>query len=229
MNRLLKCLSLFLFLDNILMADIIIGSNDWDNIPIPNTWNSQYGNATVNVEGSGGNPGKWLSITFPQISDIPGDHWWDIISTPASSLYPGSWGTNFYINFNFIAKDIEPTYMLLHFADDSTDRIWSYLVYDAETSDINLNSWTNFTASFANWEDWRVWSPDYTPETYLADLASIDWIGIYIYRRGTSQQVYGLDNFELWQGYVIPEPSGFLLAGMAVILCIRAVRKRDKV
>lgn len=42
-----------------------------------------------------------------------------------------------------------------------------------------------FFASFANWENRRVYSPGYTEENYLADLASIDWIGIYIYRYGT--------------------------------------------
>ena len=46
---------------------------------------------------------------------------------------------------------------------------------------------------------------------YLANLSSIDWIGIYIERGGAGDESYGIDDFSL----MVPEPAEILMLAAA--------------
>ena len=202
----------------------IVGIHDWDTGT--HGWSSRDGWVLTNRETAGGNPDGWLSITFTNLSSgAPGPHWFDTVSTSATNLFAGTWSTTNWIEFDFWASNREPREVQVRFSStNDPNRIWRSTVFDTETDSLSLETWTPFTASFSNWEDWRVFSPGYTEANYLADLDQIDWIGVYIYRTTRFDQVYGIDNFAL----MIPEPVEVCMVVAAMISSTMSLRKKRR-
>jgi hypothetical protein len=85
--------------------------------------------------------------------------------------------------------------------------------------DVAYTKATNLYAGTWNedvWVEFDFWAsnvaPGATEAQYLADLASIDWIGVYIYRNTADLQIYGIDDFKL----MIPEPAEYLVLALAL-------------
>ena len=87
-----------------------------------------------------------------------------------------------------------------------------------------IQTWSTQTASFANWQDWQYPGPGATESQYLADLGSIDWIGVYIYRGSGDEQIYGIDNFKL----MVPEPAECFMLAAAVISSGMSLRRKRR-
>jgi hypothetical protein len=85
----------------------------------------------------------------------------------------------------------------------------------AGTSDMVAHS-----APFSNWMDWMF--PGATEDQYLADLSSSDWIGVFTYRTGAAEQIYGIDNFRL----MVPEPAETVVLCVALAVSLVALRRR---
>lgn len=205
-------------------GNVILGQHDWDTDTL-HGWASQDGWTTVAREPTGGvDTTGWMSITFTNDSEDPGPWWYDTISTPKTNLFAGSWTSSQWIEFDFWASNTEPSAIQVQFGDTATNLVWRYDVFNSETDDMALTNWTTYTASFANWEDWKIQSPGYTENNYLANLDSIDWIGVYIYRNTAAEQIYGIDNFML----MIPEPVECLMLAAAAISSAMSLRKKKK-
>lgn len=69
-------------------------------------------------------------------------------------------------------------------------------------------------------QDWMF--PGATEDMFLADLAAIDWIGVYMYRQGSGAQLYGIDNFAL----MVPEPAECAMLAAALVAVGLGVRRR---
>jgi len=201
----------------------IIGSFDWDDGTLQE-WSSDESWVTLSNPGSGGvDDTGYLRIALPDATGfLPPERWFALATAPASSLFAGSWTSDMWIEFDFWAEDVEPEYVQVRFAgDDGTE--WRNTVFDSDTSTMRTQTWTQLTsAQFDSYTDW-----DYgggSQEDFVNDLASIDWIGVYIWRNTSAAQDYGIDNFRL----MVPEPaeSVMLLACTAtVVLSLRRKRR----
>jgi hypothetical protein len=196
----------------------MLGQHDWELGEHP--WTSD-GFASLNREASGGNPGGWLEITMPETGQAPGgDEWFDVISTDASSIFAGGWETRMWVEFDFWADNTAPTAQL-RWQSAENDYIWANTVSSGTAQD----GWQTFSPSFHDWTDWDTLTPmGASEEQYLADLSTIDWIGVYIWRDGADSQVYGLDDFKL----MVPEPQEIIMLVAALMITLVSLRRKGK-
>jgi hypothetical protein len=188
-------------------AGLILGTvNDWDPHPGAGAWSNTYGWAAVDTPTSGGNTGGWLSVTFTNTSPGPDVTWVDIIQTQATNLYAGTFSTSMWFAFDFWASNVIPNGLQVRWQSATNDYIWGNVVsLPSET-----NEWQTLRSStLLNWDDWDI-DGFASEEQFLADLGSIEWIGIFIDRNTALQQIYGVDNVML----MIPEPCEW-----ALLLC----------
>ena len=197
-------------------ADVILGSHDWD--PGPHGWTNEYGWTEVDRPTTGGNTGGWLRITFTNTTADPGDSWSDLVKTDASGLYAGTWESDMWIAFDFWSGDVSANTLQVRWQSSTNSYVWGYVLTPP-----GAGSWSSLTASFGNWDDWDV-DPGGSEDQYLADLTSIDWIGVLVTRSGTDEQVFGLDNFNL----AIPEPEELFLLAAALATTVLSVRRRKR-
>lgn len=194
---------------------VILGQFTWDSGT--QGWTSMHDWANLgNPEGGDG----WLSITFDPtvLPESSQDEWSAVAKVQASDLFSGTWDDRMSIEFDFFSEDTPPTALQVMWKSTESEDLWAAVV----TPSASTGQWTTHGVSFADWTDWMF--PGASEEQYLADLSTIDWIGVYIYRNGADEQTYGLDDFKL----MIPEPSQFVLAGSAVAACLAALRRRRK-
>jgi hypothetical protein len=105
-----------------------------------------------------------------------------------------------FISFDFWAENAIPQNLQFQF-HATNENVWGYNITDRITS---TQTWTTVQVGLG-YEN--AWGPlpgfDDAEEQFLADLAAIDWIGVYIFRDTDEREVYGLDNFRL----PVPEPG----------------------
>jgi len=203
----------------------IIAEHDWDDGP--HGWVSEFGDVTLERETAGGNPDGWLEITFPATSEpeILESEWLEIVRVDADLLFAGNWPTNQgqSISFDFFATNETPHDLQFQFHSTNSN-IWGYNVTSQAT---NSSGWSPVSASLSFAD---AWGPlpgfDDTEEQFLADLAAIDWIGVYIFREEAGEEIYGIDNFRLNVG--VPEPDEFAILGAVFLASALAYRKRRR-
>ncbi len=181
-------------------ASTIVGVIDWD--PPPATaWKADDTDVAVSIDPGDGNP--WLRIDFG--ADDPATV---LVSGSAADLFAGTWRSEYWIEFNFWADTTLPETLQVRWgAGGGSTNIWGHTV----TPSGGLNSWQTLrTASLGTDSAWNIGLGD--PNEYLADLSSIDWIGVYI-DRGTTvgADSYGIDDFSL----MVPEPAEVMLLAAA--------------
>jgi hypothetical protein len=199
-------------------ADITPGS-DWEGTSF-DIWTNYWGYTQVAAPASGRNPGGWLQVTFTNTSAGPGTSWNDIVYTKTANLFAGTYSTQQWpqtsVRSDFQQSDVVAGGLAVVRKSITNDNMWSYSL----TPSTGTN-WTTFTAGLANWQDWAY--PLASVDQYLANLQSVDWIGVYKYRDTTSQQIYRIDNINL----MVPEPTEYILLAAAVIISgISLCRKR---
>ena len=197
-------------------ANSMLTPNDWDITPADGVgnWAAQGSGATVGENTDEAN--HWLEITFEAGDPGPGGSWYETISTPATDLFTGTWLPEYWISFNFWSEDVEPNTLQVQWHGTANDEIWAYTLDPS-----GVSTWDNLSAPLQDWEDWAT-NPYVDEADYLADLNSIDWIGVYIFRDGTDEEVYGLDDFSLH----VPEPEEYLMLAAALATAFFALRRR---
>jgi hypothetical protein len=198
----------------------ILGQEDWDPVSSASAWTNLYGWTTLATPSAGGYTGGWLQVTFPYTESPESGMktgWYDVVYMKATNLFAGSWNTNMWVQFDFWASNKSPGAVQVQWQSTNVgDDIWGAAVGTPGTG-----TWTTLSASFMNWSNWMY--DGATEAEYLSDLASIDWIGVYIYRNTADEQIYGIDNFML----MIPEPAECLLLALALMTTgLSACRKR---
>jgi hypothetical protein len=200
-------------------AGIILGQHDWDDSD-PH-WQSDHGFASLEWKQTGGNPDGWLQVTFPGTTPGgPQETWWDIAYTDAGSLFAGGWETNMWTQFDFWSTNNRAPTVQVRWQSVSNNYVWAY-----DVSGSIGDGWNTLRAPLTSWTDWDTLTPiGASEEQYLDDLASIDWIGVYIYRHGIEEQTYGIDDFQL----MVPEPGEYVLLGAAMALSGLSLRRRKR-
>jgi len=199
-------------------AEVILGRHDWDTA---NTnWQTDHGFAELQRIPTNGNPNGWLEFVLPATTNSAPDapNQWDIAKVDASSLFAGGWQTNMWIEFDFWSTNSTPPTVQVRWQSSLTNYVWAY-----DVSAPAGNGWSTLRAPLANWDDWNTLGGG-SLEQYLDDLATIDWVGVYIHRTGYGAETYGLDNFTL----MVPEPGQFLMLGATLAVSWLSLRRRRK-
>ena len=146
-----------------------------------------------------------------------------VVYTQASDLFAGDWTDEMWVEFDFFAEDTEPDFMEFRFqSSDVGSQMWRFSLDPTGTT----GGWSDFTASLA-YSDALWYYGEFgggSEEIFLADLSTIDWVGIYLFDGGTADNSYGLDNFQL----MIPEPAEYALALSALAVTCLSLRRRKK-
>lgn len=170
--------------------------------------------ATLSVPGGG-----YLQITFGS-QGVPAPELDTIYVNTAN--YTGNYQiTQLALRFSFYAASTLPDSALLYMHSAVSTTIWNYAFTSMITG---TGVWTQVSVPFDySAGGWSGWSTD--PNDFLADLLSIDRIGISLARDfpNTSQQVYGLDN---WEYYAIPEPGVVGMLSSVLLALGLTLRKR---
>jgi hypothetical protein len=206
------------------LASMILGQSDWDSGAEPWTEETGYDYATIDTDGTP----AWLLVTFPANPGSPPEDL-EIVQTAATTLFAGSWAQNpagdFWVEFDFMAEDVVPDEVAVYWSGNGN--MWGYTVFDANTDTMTLDSWVHFETIGLSSNVYGLWSlsPFVNEDDFLADLQSIDWIGVYIDRGDTVVENYRIDNFQLW----VPEPAELAFLGFAVVSTAASLRRRRKV
>lgn len=191
-------------------AAAVVHEHTWDNHP--HAWTSMYNDVSLGWDTTGGNPNGWMPIVFPPTTEpeIGVVEWEEIIYTDANDFFAGNWTPGMCVGFDFWASNALPQNVQLQFGS-TNGNVWSYDVTSLITQ---TQSWQTIEVSLA-FSD--AWGPlpgfDDDEEQFLADLAAIDWIGIYIFREDAGVEIYGLDNFRL----LVPEPGQLALLSSVLL------------
>jgi hypothetical protein len=191
-------------------AGVILGVHDWESGA--EGWTNWNNEASLEDPAAGG----WLGISFPAGGQPVRD---DMVYTSATNLFAGAWSTDMFVEFDFWAEDVLPDSLDVQWSSSTNSEIWSIGVA-APTA---TGTWSSASASFADWNDWS-FSGTASEDQYLADLSTIDWIGVFIYRAEASAQDYQLDNFRL----MIPEPAELLMLASALTASVLSLRRRKR-
>jgi hypothetical protein len=122
------------------------------------------------------------------------------------------------IQFDFLAEDVSPTALQVRWKSATNSYVWGYAVTPPATQ-----TWVTYRAPLENWQSWDV-EPFGSEDQFLADLASVDWVGVYIFRSGMLEQDFGIDDF----GLHIPEPGQVAMLAMALASSAVSMRRRKK-
>ena len=194
----------------------IIGQFDWNASNDLEGWTSGQTWVSLSNPNAGGiGDSGYLRVTLAPTAPAPSEEWTALVTVNASSLFAGSWDRNMGVGFQFLAEDVAPGGLQVRWQGDS-GTIWRYALTPPAVADV----WTGMDAPFREWQDWAV--PGATMDTYINDLASIDWIGIYLFRNTPAGQSFGLDDFQLR----IPEPEEYCLLTAAAVVVLMVLRRK---
>jgi hypothetical protein len=199
---------------------IVLGSHDWEGTA--HGWTNETDWTTVEQVDVEGNPAGWLQITMASNTDNQVE---GIVGTAATNLFAGSWSTNMWVTFDFWVDEtaLQDDIQLLWSSSTNTTQ-WGYSL----TAD-GTETWTSLSAPLSYENGWSPLEPLDTGggslDEYLADLSTIDWIGVYIWEGSSDQdRIYGLDNFNL----MIPEPAETVLLGVALMTSALSWRRKRR-
>jgi len=203
-------------------AGVVLGANEWNDAGADlENWTEDEAYVTLTDPSSGGvDDTGYLQINYD--GSRPGGEAETVVYTQASDLFAGDWTDEMWIEFDFWAEDATPGDLEVRFQSTGSSQIWSFNLTPPTPGD----GWTGFTASLA-YSDSLWYYGEFgggSEEIFLADLSTIDWIGIYIFDGGTDANSYGLDNWQL----MIPEPAEYALACSALAVTFLSLRRRKK-
>jgi hypothetical protein len=138
------------------------------------------------------NPGGYLNMRFPD-QTMPGFQ----ADTMRMAAIPNTLLTN--ISFRFLSADIDPSAVRLCLHSSRSDNYWY-----VPLSNPPQGEWTTFNVpvdlSLANW----IMAPVNSDDQFRKDMVCVDWVGVYVLRRGDiAAQNYAIDDFRI-QGVTIP-------------------------
>jgi len=203
-------------------ASVVVAEELWNDGDVGTpTWGSDQ--SFVTIDHSDGVGDGYLDIEYDAGRGAGEAE--AVVYTDASAFFSGAWddasGDGAWIEFDFFADENTPYDFELRFEGTSGD-VWRY---DLSTAGLG-SGWADFNASLA-WNDSLWYYGEFgggDENTFLSDLAAIDWIGIYIYDDHTDANNYGLDNWQL----MVPEPTEYALAFSALAVTWLSVRRKRK-
>jgi len=194
------------------LAAAILGADDWDSGS--EGWTNEFDVVVLDNPATGGNTGGWLRITFDASADpLDAD---EAVHVSASDLFAGAWNTNHWIEFDFFASNTIPDHLQIWWGT-TNDHIWM----SDDLSFSGTGAW--FTVTGPTFQAGN-WNPDEFWYDYETDFGAIDWIGIYIWRGSTDEEIYGIDNFRL----MIPEPAEIFLLAAALVTSVASTRRKRR-
>lgn len=127
------------------------------------------------------------------------------------------------IHFDFYAETSSPTSLSVYFLYDeggANEAIW---IFNLGVPSVGFNSYyVNLMPT--GWESLSGYDPE---ADFMNHLTDVDEVGILLTYNGTgSGQQYWIDNFELNDEFVVPEPSTYAALGMALLSLGITFRKR---
>ena len=209
-------------------ADVVGQMHDWDLYPGAGGWASSNGWVNLTTPTSGGNTGGFLSVTFPGVdpSGEPGDPGWqELIYTPATSLFAGTFAVSNFFQFDFWASNVLPSSVQVRWQSrTNSSRIWGAQVISDPTV---TGVWQALTSpSLASFSDWEI-DGFASQGEFLSDLGDVAWVGLYIDRNSALDQMYGVDNFALiFLG--VPEPAELIMLASALTAVWIAYRRKEQ-
>jgi len=184
-------------------------------------WTNEFGYTALERELVGGDPNGWLKITFPAtgVPEVLEDEWYDVVHVSPANLLVGP-GKKNDLRFDFIAQTRLPQDLQLQFHAPSGN-VWGYSIADRVTQ---TGEWTDIAVPMTYSDNWGG-LPGFsdTLDQFVSDLASMDWIGVYIWRDEAGQEEYGIDNFR----FLVPEPEEYAMLAMAMCTILLALRRRQ--
>jgi len=141
-------------------------------------------------------------------------------SSPATNWFTGDFSTSGVpsgvrgVEFSFYASNVAPANLEFKFAGTSGNE-WYYTL-DTPT----VGQWESYDVYFDYWRGW-VGGPGADENQFLADLQSVDWVGVYIERSGLGEQIFLIDDMKL----TVPEPGQICLLLCALVSMIYIARK----
>ena len=191
-------------------GEVILGIQDWDSSPsgVVGSWTNDTEELALVVNNSAGN--NWMGIIYDDQDTTN-----QVVSLPAADLFVGQWDRSMWIEFDFWTSDGDTAAALeVRWKGTNTTDTWSY------TLKPSAPGWTSFSAPLSQQDGWSNGSEGDVND-FLADLGSIDWVGVYISMDSQQEAMYGLDDFRL----MVPEPEEYALLAMA-LLALLAIRRR---
>ena len=218
MSRLSLLVSVFiasmLFLSGAASAAVVVASNDWNAAGLSGWTNSQSWISQTNPL-SGGNAGGYQKIEFDATTWFSGEDY-GLVTNRAANFYTGTWTTNMWFELDVWASNTAPVAVEVQWgASNATGHTWSYQAFHDTNATMATETWTGLgTARLDDYTKWNAYDGggSWTSDDFVDDLASIDWIGVYIWRSGIAAQDYGIDNFHL----MVPEPAEIILLIVAL-------------
>ena len=96
-----------------------------------------------------------------------------------------------------IRTDVLPSECTLYFYSRVNDREWDYPINSLSS---DSNEWVTVIVPFNLQAGWVMWDSGATEEKFIADLQSVDQIGVRVMRRGTTAQTTDVTDFMLLGG-----------------------------
>jgi len=198
-------------------GNTILGEHNWNVADSLENWTEGEAWVSLSNPNEGGlDDTGYLRITFDEAGAGKEE---TVPHTPATALFAGAWKPEMWIEFNFWAEDVSPSDIEVRWQSSTNSDIWTYELTPPATQ-----TWTRFeTALSYSGSAWDIVDlGGGTEDKYLADLSSIDWIGVYIRHEGGAGSFYGLDDFRL----TIPEPPEFVMLLAALVTSAMSLRKK---
>lgn len=189
-------------------------SNDWNSAGLSGWTNSQTW-ISQNNPMAGGNTGGYQQVNFDATTWFSGEDY-GLVTNQAANFYAGTWTTQMWFELDFWASNTAPVAVQVQWgASNDTGRTWSYQAFHETNATMATETWTGLgTVGLKDHTQWDQYDAGdtWTQGDFVSDLASIDWIGVYIWRSGIAAQDYGIDNFHL----MVPEPAEIILLIVAL-------------
>jgi hypothetical protein len=198
----------------------IVGEFNWDDGTLQN-WTEDEAWVSLSNPGLGG-IGNSGFLQVDLTADEAGNDY-ALVKVDADRLFAGTWQPRMHVEFDFLARDVQPRYVEVRWGSSTNENVWQARVFDAQKSSMPTQTWTHLGAPrFERFEDWDFGGGN--QEQFVSDLATVDWIGVYIAGVPGQAQDYGIDDFRL----MTPEPAQALFVALGAAVSVLSARRRRR-
>jgi MYXO-CTERM domain-containing protein len=206
-------------------ASMMVGEFTWNDGTLEGWTESQSWVSLSNPGAGGVNNTGYLRIHMDATTTAetdPGAEWYALARVSASSLFVGNWAGKWF-ETEFFAEDTQPQYVQVRWQSSTNTAVWRSTVFNSNQSTMPTGTWTHLISpTLTSYQMWDFGGG--SQQLFVNDLATIDWIGVYIWRTGQAEQDYGLDDFRL----MVPEPHEYAMLAAAALGAFVVLRNRRR-